>query len=173
MHKVSTLLSIPLPFLALLWACTQPISRDAPETGSAAPTHIPPELEEAIAAFYAGVEAGEGDRVVTLFDADMVMMPDGGELLVGGEVIAPGWADGVEAGFRLRDVTALRTVRSGDLAYRINQYSWSMPDEAGDLTWYRTKNVHIWKRQPDGSWKLQVDIWNESPEVATEEEAIG
>lgn len=129
-----------------------------------APSDIPPELEEAISAFYAGVESGQGDQVVTLFDHEMVMMPDGGEAVVGGAVIAPGWADAVEMGFRLRDVTALRTVRSGDLAYRINQYSWSMPDETGERVWYRTKNVHIWKRQPDGSWKLQVDIWNESPE---------
>jgi ketosteroid isomerase-like protein len=154
-------------FLVLLLACAQPVSRDTPEGGAAATSEIPPELEEAIAAFYAGVEAGEADRVITLFDRDMVMMPDGGETVVGGEVIAPGWADGVAAGFRLREVTAVRTVRSGDLAYRINQYSWSMPDEAGERTWYRTKNVHIWKRQPDGSWKLQVDIWNESPELAS------
>ena len=163
----SRLVSLPLLLLTGLWACTQPTSRETPEGGSAVPSDIPPELEEAIAAFYAGVDAGEGDRVVTLFDSDMVMMPDGGEVVVGGDVIAPGWADGVAAGFRLRDVTAVRTVRSGDLAYRINEYSWSMPDDAGERTWYRTKNVHIWKRHPDGSWMLQVDIWNESPETAT------
>jgi ketosteroid isomerase-like protein len=162
-----------LVFSAILWGCAQPSPGERASGNAPVPTHIPAELEEALAAFYAGVEAGEGDRVVTLFDADMVMMPDGGELVVGGEVIAPGWADGVAAGFRLRDVAALRTVRSGDLAYRINLYSWSMPDEAGERTWYRTKNVHIWKRQPDGSWKLQVDIWNESPEEAAEETTGG
>ena len=157
-----------LLFMAFLWACAQPASRDTPQGGAAAPSDIPPELEEAITAFYSGVEAGQSGQVVTLFDHDMVMMPDGGEAVVGGDAIAPGWADGVEAGFRLRDVTAVRTVRSGDLAYRINEYSWSMPDDAGERTWYRTKNVHIWKRHPDGSWKLQVDIWNESPQAATE-----
>lgn len=158
-------IAFPLLLLTGLWACAEPVARETPEDSWASPSDIPPELEEAIAAFYSGVEAGEGDRVVTLFDTDMVMMPDGGEALVGGDVIAPGWADGVDAGFRLRDVTAVRTVRSGDLAYRINEYSWSMPDDAGERTWYRTKNVHIWKRHPDGSWKLQVDIWNESPDA--------
>ena len=64
----SRLVSLPLLLLTGLWACNQPVSRETPEGGAAAPSEIPPELEEAIAAFYAGVEAGEGDRVVTLFD---------------------------------------------------------------------------------------------------------
>ena len=124
---------IPTPrstlfLLAILGACVQPAPQGSPMGEAPVPSDIPPELEEAIAAFYAGVEAGQGNQVVTLFDHEMVMMPDGGDLVVGGAVIAPGWADAVAAGFRLRNVTALRTVRSGDLAYRINQYSWSMPE---------------------------------------------
>ena len=30
--------------------------------------------------------------------------------------------------------------------------------------WHKTKNVHVWKKQANGSWRLHVDIWNSTPE---------
>ena len=44
---------------------------------------------------------------------------------------------------------------SGDLGYTIGRYA--VRDEAGDTT-ARGHYVTVWQKQPDGSWKIAVDI---------------
>lgn len=62
--------------------------------------------------------------------------------------------------FRLRGRAVVDRDVSGDLAYLANsdEYTWHRQD--AEPQWHRTKNVHIWKRDPDGKWKLHLDIWN-------------
>jgi ketosteroid isomerase-like protein len=109
------------------------------------------------------VEAGDAEGVIRLFHDEALVLPDGGLPVSGKAAIAESWRAGTEGGFLLRDVAALRTGRSGDLAFRVNQYSWSMAEPDSERTWLPTKNIHIWKREADGSWKLLVDLWNENP----------
>ncbi len=121
-------------------------------------------LEKAIASFYQAVEDGDGEAAVVLFDNDFIMMPNGGTLKAGKDNIAENWKQGVETGFKLRNIEMVDMDFQGNIAYRINQYEYGWPDESGELQWYPTKNIHIWKKQTDGSWKLYADIWNSSPE---------
>lgn len=146
------LLWIPLLFLACAPPPSEPL--DA----------FPAELEEAVAAFYAAVDAGDADGVIALFHDNALVLPDGGPPRLGKEAVSESWRAGAGGGFRLRDISVLQAGRSGDLAFRVNQYSWSMAGEGDGRDWFPTKNVHIWKRQADGSWKLLVDLWNENPE---------
>jgi len=44
---------------------------------------------------------------------------------------------------------------SGDLGYTLGRYA--IRDEAGDTT-ARGHYVTVWQKQPDGSWKIAVDI---------------
>ena len=66
--------------------------------------------------------------------------------------------------FRLKDINRLDYGVSDDLGYTVNEYYYTWHLEGSQPVWHKTKNVHIWKRQNDGSWRLHVDIWNSTPE---------
>ena len=56
--------------------------------------------------------------------------------------------------------TRVEVAKSGDLAYLYGAYSLTMTDEKGKPVTDFGKNVEIWKKQGDGSWRCIVDTWN-------------
>lgn len=56
--------------------------------------------------------------------------------------------------------TKVEVARSGDLAYLYGAYELSFKDPGGKTVSDKGKNVEIWKKQSDGSWKCIVDTWN-------------
>jgi len=56
--------------------------------------------------------------------------------------------------------TKVEVAKSGDLAYLYGAYSMTMTDQQGKPVTDFGKNVEIWKRQSDGSWRCIVDTWN-------------
>jgi uncharacterized protein (TIGR02246 family) len=56
--------------------------------------------------------------------------------------------------------TKVEVARSGDLAYLYGAYSMTMTDERGKPVTDFGKNVEIWKKQSNGSWRCIVDTWN-------------
>ncbi|MEZ5357496.1 MAG: SgcJ/EcaC family oxidoreductase [Candidatus Zixiibacteriota bacterium] len=125
-------------------------------------------LEDAIASFYQAVDSGDGAAATALFADDFIMMPNGGTIKQGRENIFENWEKNVEGGFRLRNVKVVDFDFDGTIAYRVNEYDYGYPDKNGEMQWWPTKNIHIWKKQADGSWKLHADIWNSTPEAAGE-----
>jgi len=121
-------------------------------------------LHAAIAEFYEGVETGNTQQVFELFSDSAFVLSNGGRVAHGSEAIERMWRPGTDSGFRLKDIEVLELHASGDVAYEIHAYYWGMVTEGEETTWHKTKNVHIWRLQPDGSWKLHVDIWNSTPE---------
>ena len=97
-----------------------------------------------------------------MFTENAMMMPNNGSIIRGkasvGEVVrsGEGWV------FRIRNLTRLELDLSGDIAYTVNEYEYTWHAEGDEPIWHPTKNIHIWRRQSDGSWRLHVDIWNSS-----------
>jgi uncharacterized protein (TIGR02246 family) len=56
--------------------------------------------------------------------------------------------------------TKVEVAKSGDLAYLYGSYSLTMNDDKGKPMQDFGKNVEIWKKQPDGSWRCILDTWN-------------
>jgi len=57
-----------------------------------------------------------------------------------------------------------------NIAYRRGNYTYTYPVPGADEPATDTgKFVEIWKRQPDGSWLLAVDIWNAGAAQAEKE----
>jgi ketosteroid isomerase-like protein len=50
--------------------------------------------------------------------------------------------------------------RSGELGYTSGTYEMSFTDSAGKTIPDKGKYVTLWKKQPDGSWKVLLDIFN-------------
>lgn len=80
-----------------------------------------------------------------------------------GPVHGPSWqsAQG-EAGFQLLWCPGIAAVSAaGDLGASIGPYSLRLPDKAEDAG--QGRFFSIWERQPDGTWKLLVDIGSSEP----------
>jgi ketosteroid isomerase-like protein len=56
--------------------------------------------------------------------------------------------------------TKVETSRGGDLAYTVGTYQLTMNDPKGKPVADRGKYVTVWKKQPDGRWKMVADIFN-------------
>jgi len=121
-------------------------------------------LLQTITDFYDAIENADYEKRISLFADDAIMMPNGWFVAKGKDEIAESIRKGKDAVFRLRDINRLELNISGDLAYTVNEYYYTYHNKGDEPDWKKTKNVHIWRKQPDGSWKLQVDIWNSTPE---------
>jgi len=56
--------------------------------------------------------------------------------------------------------TKIEVSKMGDLGYSTGVYQWSSEDATGKISNDTGKYCETWKKQPDGSWKCIVDIWN-------------
>jgi ketosteroid isomerase-like protein len=56
--------------------------------------------------------------------------------------------------------TKVEVARSGDLGYLTGTYELTMKDAKGTATTEKGKMVEVWKKQPDGKWKVVADIFN-------------
>ena len=121
---------------------------------------LPADLLAAIDAFYAAIEAGDTEGHIAMFGADAIMMPNHWTLTRGYEAIAAGLRAGEDAVFRLRNRRIVDADADGNIAYTVNAYDYTYHAAGDQPQWHRTKNVHIWKKDTEGRWKLHVDIWN-------------
>jgi len=58
---------------------------------------------------------------------------------------------------------SVSVAKDGDIAYMIEQNQITIADPAGRPLTEFNKSVTIWRREPDGSWKNVVDMWNTEP----------
>jgi len=109
----------------------------------------------------AAVNASSDDRCSALWAADGVLMPPHHPTVQGHEAIVQYFRD-LFSRTRCSFTFTSSDIRvAGDIALERVTYTatiWSGGDarpveEAG-------KGVHVYARQPDGSWKLTHDIWN-------------
>ena len=118
------------------------------------------DLMATIATFYAAIEAGDAETRIGLLADDVILMPNHWTFLRGKDVVAESFRRGASAVFRLKDRQVVHTEVSGDLGYTVNSYFYTYHAPQDAEQWHKTKNVHVWRRDGSGRWKLAVDIWN-------------
>jgi len=42
-----------------------------------------------------------------------------------------------------------------------------MNDPQGNPISERVRDIHIWKKEPDGKWRVVIDIWNSELPIAS------
>lgn len=116
-------------------------------------------LETAIEAFYRAIKTDDVEGRLALFADDAIMMPDGGRLISGHEEIAGVLRSGEGFQFRIGDLERLELCVEDEIAFTVNRYVYSWHPVGEEPEWHPTRNVHIWKKQSDGSWRLHLDLW--------------
>jgi len=120
-------------------------------------------LIQTIYQFYESIEKGNINDRLSLFSPDAIILPNNSELFKFTEEQRQKWiASDKEWDFRLKDIEHIEIEMSGDIAYSINSYYYTYHKKGAEPEWHKTKNVHIWKKQKDKTWKLHADIWNSS-----------
>ena len=56
--------------------------------------------------------------------------------------------------------TKIEVARSGDMAYEYGAYHLDTKQKNGTVKTQHGKYVLIWKKQPDGNWKVAIDTDN-------------
>ena len=57
--------------------------------------------------------------------------------------------------------------QSGDLGYTVNLLDVAIRDSSGNTTNERFRDLHIWRKDAAGNWKVVYDIWNSERPLAT------
>jgi len=107
------------------------------------------------------VSTGDAELYLSIFTEDAVVMPPGFPATNGKEELRPV----IEGLFGLFDLELLYTVDEvgvpGDWAFVRSSFRYSMTSkESGETTTRAGKELDIFKRQADGSWKIYIQCYN-------------
>jgi uncharacterized protein (TIGR02246 family) len=114
--------------------------------------------------------AKDVERMVSGFTDGASVLPPNAPIATGKEAIRKVWSELAEMPglSESTQVTKVEVSRMGDLAYSFGTYESTSNDPEGNPVTERGKWVAVYKKQPDGSWKAVLDIWNSDQPTASE-----
>jgi uncharacterized protein (TIGR02246 family) len=156
-----------LVIIGLALACQQPPPPSPPDTRAADERAV----READAAWSKAAAAKDVEGYLSFFAEDALSLPPNAPMLTGKESMRKDLSEAMASpGFALSwQANKVEASRGGDLAYSIGTYQGTMNDAKGKSVTERGKYVTVWKKQPDGKWKVVVDVYNSdlpAPEAA-------
>ena len=115
-------------------------------------------------------QAKDVDTVLSFFADDASRFPPNASIITGKEAIRARVSEAY-SGPRVAiswQTTKVEVSGSGDLAYSHGTYEETVNDPEGNPVTDKGKWVTVWEKQPDGTWKVVVDIWNTDQPAASE-----
>jgi len=114
--------------------------------------------------------AKDVERMLGLYTDDASLYPPNLAIVTGKEAIRTYYSQLMESpGFVTSlEITNVGISSAGDLAYSAGTSETTVNDAQGNPVTVREKWVAILKKQPDGTWKSVLDIWNSDQPAASE-----
>ena len=155
MRTVRTLAALAIS-VTFVGACT-PAAEQEVATTEASVEAINGERQTLRAALY----SGDVDILMALWSEDGVVMPPNEPSVTGKEAIRS-WLQDLLNQFAVQlTITSEEVEVFGDWAFVRTTYTTAQtPKAGGEVVEESGKNIWIWKREADGSWKLAHNIWN-------------
>jgi len=103
---------------------------------------------------------GNPDSIVSMYSENAVVAPNGDDFYVGlKQILAMNKADLKDANILKMRTETMNVNGNKEVIYEIGKtyLTISLPDTLYDT---HIKYCNVWKLQDDGSYKLDVDIWN-------------
>lgn len=109
----------------------------------------------------AAFEAGDLDALLALRTNDFIVMPPNQAAVEGKEAVR-GFISGMFGQLQMEEtMVSEEIVVSGDWAFDRGTFTGSVtPSSGGKTMTLDGKYLWILKRQPDGSWKYTIQMWN-------------
>ena len=109
----------------------------------------------------ASVDVGTAEAFYRYLADDALLLPSSVGPVEGKDAIREFMSSGPEIVLRWQPVKA-DVSRSADLGYTWGTYWFETKDAEGNSKRIDGKYLNVWKKQPDGTWKVLVDIGNQS-----------
>jgi uncharacterized protein (TIGR02246 family) len=127
-------------------------------------------LSETAARYGEAVAAQDKDAFLAFYASDAVMYPPGAASLTGlpaiGEFVGAAFGDAAFEGNL--DPPTVEVSADGTLGTTFGTGEITLTGPDGKPVTERIRDLHVWRRQADGSWKLAIDVWNAEPEPAAQ-----
>lgn len=111
-------------------------------------------------AFSRALERGDAEGMAAQYVDDAVLVPPGGRMIAGRDSIRLFWTPR-NPDFRTlaHSLTTDRLEVAGDMAVEVG--TWRQEGQLGDQEVRESAGRYlvVWRRQPDGGWKMQFDSW--------------
>jgi ketosteroid isomerase-like protein len=115
------------------------------------------------AQFAADTAKGGGAAFAAWFAPDAVTLANGKAAVVGHEAIAAS-ATWTPASYQLTwKPEGARIAESGDMGYTWGHYDGVSKDSQGNAVKTSGRYMTLWRKQSDGTWKVEVDASNDGP----------
>jgi uncharacterized protein (TIGR02246 family) len=117
------------------------------------------------AADAAGLKAAQAKDVAGAtanYADDASWLPPHAPIVQGKEAIRSAWAQFLAIpGLKIEwQVTKVDVSRAGDMAYTLYKYEMTMDAPSGSPIHDQGKDMAVWAKQPDGTWKIVADTFN-------------
>jgi ketosteroid isomerase-like protein len=109
----------------------------------------------------ASLEHGAAEAFRIYLAEDALALPAGSQPVIGRETIYQRMSS-ISGSILAWEPRQAEVARSGDLGWTWGTYEVRSPGEDSRVLAYG-KYVNVWRKQADGSWKVIVDIGNQSP----------
>jgi len=119
-------------------------------------------IAAADSAFQAAVNSGDAAAVAGVYASDASLLPPNLPVRRGRDAIRAFWAGLLDAYTVKFEISPDIIEGRGDLAYNMGRYRFTAVPKAKSASGIADegKFVEILKKQPDGTWKYAVDIYN-------------
>ena len=125
------------------------------------------EVARTTAELLAGVNASDADRCSAVWAADGVLMPPHRPSIQGQQAIVQYFRNLFSRSRFKFTFTSSQIHLAGDTALeRVTYTATIWPGDDAPPIEDVGKGLHVYRRQPNGSWKLTYDIWNSDQAVA-------
>ena len=151
----------PASLYSLTFTC-QPAA-EQPETSSQVSTDAEDvaAIRSSFSAYVAAFNTGEANALPAFFTDDAIWLPPNAPAIVGREAIRSFVQNNNEQFTEELTAEVVEADVAGDWAFLRMTYGATMtPKTGGESMELSGKWVNIWRRQPDGSWKIYREIWN-------------
>ncbi len=114
-------------------------------------------------------ESGDLTRLVSIYADDAVMMPPNDTTLFGKEEIAEWYKEYIQW-FLLKSTTETDpdlTVVGNQAFHRASVSIIVVPKKQGEPIKDEARVLMVWRREPDGAWKITHQIWNSMQAVGS------
>jgi uncharacterized protein (TIGR02246 family) len=113
--------------------------------------------------------SGDLTRLLSVFADDAVLMPPNDTALFGKEEIAEWWKEYFQW-FKVRKAVETEqdlTVAGDQAFHRMTLSAVIVPIKKGEPIKDEVRFLYVWRKQPDGTWKITHQIWNSTKPVGS------
>jgi ketosteroid isomerase-like protein len=107
-------------------------------------------------------EGRDVEEILSFWTDDAKVYPPGAPVVEGKPAIREFVTGSLSIpGFRISwEPEEVVVAPSGDMGYTTGRNQLTMPDASGNLKTETGRYVTVWRREPDGTWRCVIDIWN-------------